>query len=90
MSNETILFIDEDTLTKEELKNLSEVTQYEQTENSKEFRESLALQFIRLLSEKELHWKQGWLSDTPFNAVTQKLQRNQCLAPGIDGNGDEI
>ena len=32
MSNETILFIDEDTLTKEELKNLSEVTQYEQTE----------------------------------------------------------
>ena len=38
--------------------------------NSKEFRESLALQFIRLLSEKELHWKQGWLSDTPLNAVT--------------------
>ena len=32
MSNETILFIDEDTLTKEELKNLSEVSQYEQTE----------------------------------------------------------
>ena len=32
MSNEPILFIDEDTLTKEELKNLSEVTQYEQTE----------------------------------------------------------
>ena len=32
MSNETILFIDEDTLTKEELKNLSEVTQYVQTE----------------------------------------------------------
>ena len=32
MSNETILFIDEDTLTIEELKNLSEVTQYEQTE----------------------------------------------------------
>ena len=32
MSNETILFIDEDTLTKEELINLSEVTQYEQTE----------------------------------------------------------
>ena len=32
MSNETILFIDEDTFTKEELKNLSEVTQYEQTE----------------------------------------------------------
>ena len=32
MSNETILFIDEDTLTKEELKNLSEVTQYEKTE----------------------------------------------------------
>lgn len=32
MSNETIIFIDEDTLTKEELENLSEVTQYEQTE----------------------------------------------------------
>ena len=32
MSNETIILIDEDTLTKEELKNLSEVTQYEQTE----------------------------------------------------------
>jgi len=43
--------------------------------NSKEFRESLALQFIRLLSEKELHWKQGWLSDTPLNAVTQKNYR---------------
>ena len=43
--------------------------------NSKEFRERLALKFIRLLSEKELHWKQGWLSDTPLNAVTQKNYR---------------
>ena len=40
--------------------------------NSKEFRETLALQFIHLLSEKELHWKQGWLSDAPMNAVTKK------------------
>lgn len=40
--------------------------------NSKEFREELAKQFIGVLEEEGLEWKQGWVSTRPVNAVSGK------------------
>lgn len=42
--------------------------------NTKEYRESLAQEFIHILKEKQLDWKKTWngMSETPINAVTNK------------------
>ena len=40
--------------------------------NSKEFREELAKQFVGVLEEEGLEWKQGWVSTRPVNAISGK------------------
>ena len=43
--------------------------------NRAEYRDLLAKEFLRVLTEKGLNWKQGWNNSNPMNAVTKREYR---------------